>query len=70
MFIHELKQPIYVDTPLGKGIAFLITDYGWNSNTIWTVALSDGQIRHFQLIQIKIAPDHTWGLNTNFQTMN
>jgi len=68
--IHELKQPIAVDTPLGKGYAFLITDYGWNANTVWTVVLSDGQVRHFQLTQIKIAPDHTWGVNTQFLKMD
>lgn len=68
MSIHEFRQPIAVDTPLGKGYAFMVTDYGWTSNTVWTVALLDGQIRHFQLNQILVSSDHTWGMNAPFKT--
>ena len=63
--MHELKQPLYVETPLGKGLAFMVTDYGWHANMLWTVALSNGEVRHFQSTQILIQPDHAWNINYN-----
>ena len=61
--IIELNQPISVETPIGKGIVIFIVDYGWSSNMVWTVALEDGLIRHFQTTQLKMLSDHAWGIN-------
>ena len=60
MITTELRQPIWVKTPLGEGYAFLVTDYGWNTNMVWTVALKEtGEIRHFNSTQIILHYDHT-----------
>lgn len=66
MMIHELKQPIYVITELGKGIALFIIDYGINLNTCWVVCLIDGgRIKHFDSNQIIIEENHTYGIKND-----
>ena len=62
--MFEPRQPYYVHTPLGIGIVMFVTDYGWNENMIWTVALEeDGQIRHFQTTQLHLHKNDTWDFN-------
>jgi hypothetical protein len=34
--IIELRQPLWVHTPHGEGLAFLVTDYGPESDHLWT----------------------------------
>ena len=62
--IHELKQPIYVNTDLGKGIALFIIDYGINLNTCWVVCLLEtGEVKHFDSNQIRIERNDTYKIN-------
>ena len=64
--IHEFKQPIFVNTPLGEGIALLFIDYGYLENTVWVVSLSnDGQIKHFNSEQVKLCKNYTYGISCN-----
>ena len=67
--IIEPRQPIKVNTPLGKGTVIFVVDYGWSSNMVWTVALDDGLIRHFQTTQLQMEPDHAWGINYPLKTL-
>jgi hypothetical protein len=63
MVIHEFVQAFHVETPLGKGVVLFVTDYGWNTNVVWTVTmLEDGTVRHFQTTQIKFSKDHVWNI--------
>lgn len=63
-FIHEFNQVLYVETPLGDGVAILIIDYGPQINTCWVVALEeDGAIKHFDANQIKLCENHTLNIN-------
>lgn len=41
MIIHEPHNRVEVVTPKGKGIIWLVTDYGHETDTIYTVILDD-----------------------------
>ena len=41
MFIYEPKNRLDVKTPKGDGIIFLVTDYGHESDTIYTIIIND-----------------------------
>lgn len=41
MFIYEPKNRLDVTTPKGDGIVFLVTDYGHESDTIYTIIIND-----------------------------
>ena len=54
--IHQLNPTILVETPLGKGQAIFIIDYGMHQNTCWVVALiDDGVVKHFDCNDIILA---------------
>jgi hypothetical protein len=58
MTIHELRNPIYVQTPLGGGKAIAWIDYGLELNTVWKVILTDsGMVRNFYDIDILVIPN-------------
>lgn len=58
----ELKNPIPVITELGDGMAIYVVNSGTYANDVWTVALSDGRVRHFRTDQITIESNATWGI--------
>jgi hypothetical protein len=58
MNILQLSPMIAVKTPLGDGMAIMVIDYGMHANTCWVVALKkDGQIKHFDANDVKLAPN-------------
>ena len=58
MYIHELKNTIDVETPLGYGKAIAWFDYGSNTNTVWKVILYDnGMVRNFYDDDILVYPN-------------
>ena len=62
--ILQLNPTILVDTPLGKGQAILIIDYGMHQNTCWVVSLvQDGVVKHFDCNDIILATNYTYRLN-------
>lgn len=62
--ILQLNPTILVDTPLGRGHALFIIDYGMHQNTCWVVALQEnGVVKHFDCNSIIIATNYTYGLN-------
>jgi hypothetical protein len=62
--ILQLNPPISVNTPLGKGDAIFIIDYGIHQNTCWVVALLDnGIIKHFDSNDVALAPNYTYKVN-------
>lgn len=64
--IHQLNPTIFVDTPLGKGHAIFLIDYGMHQNSCWVVALEDnGIVKHFDANDIIVATNYTYHINQN-----
>ncbi len=59
----QLNPSLFVYTPLGKGRALFIIDYGMDINTCWVVALKDGQIKHFDSNNIRLEENYTFGID-------
>ena len=60
----QINPQIWVQTPLGDGLAVFLIDYGIGHNTCWIVALEkDGQIKHFDSNDVKVCFDYTYGIN-------
>jgi hypothetical protein len=64
--IHEVQQILWVNTPHGDGQVLFIMDYGPHENTIWVVALEDGnEIKHYNTTQIRLCWNNTLNFNSN-----
>jgi len=62
MIIHELKTPIWVETPLGKGKCICWIDYNVDTNTIWKIVfIEDGSVRNFDDVDIRVIPNYMNG---------
>jgi hypothetical protein len=58
MYIHELNNPIDVETPLGYGKAIAWIDYGSDTNTVWKVVLyHNSMVRNFYDDDILVHPN-------------
>lgn len=56
--IHELRNPIDVETPLGYGKCIAWIDYGPDVNTVWKVVFySDGSVRNFYDDDVYVHPN-------------
>jgi hypothetical protein len=61
MTIFEPKNHIDVITPKGNGTIWLVTDYGHETNTIYTIILDNGELWQFTHKDIKVKPNITFG---------
>jgi hypothetical protein len=62
--ILQLHPTILVDTPLGRGHAIFLIDYGMHQNTCWVVALEkNGVIKHFDCNDIIFCTNYTYHIN-------
>lgn len=62
--ILQLEPAILVDTPLGRGHAIFIIDYGMHQNTCWVVANQEtGIIKHFDCNDVILTTNYTYGMN-------
>ncbi|RRN76829.1 hypothetical protein EIM50_22700 [Pseudoxanthomonas sp. SGD-10] len=73
--ILQLNPAILVETPLGRGQAILVIDYGMHQNTCWVVALEeDGIVKHFDCNDIILSTNYTYHVNlkrnSSFQNSN
>jgi hypothetical protein len=69
--ILQLNPAILVETPLGRGEAIFLIDYGMHQNSCWVVALQkDGVIKHFDCNDVIMATNYTYGLNLTKNTNN
>jgi hypothetical protein len=69
MNMIQLNPTIMVETPLGRGHAVLIIDYGMHQNTCWVVAISDnGNVKHFDCNDIILSTNYTYGMNIRKNT--
>jgi hypothetical protein len=61
--IHEFKNPILVNTPLGGGVLLYLRDGGNWSNDIFAIVLErDGGIRHFRSDQFTVLENPTFDI--------
>lgn len=61
MHIYEPHNRLEVNTPRGKGIVWLVTDYGHETDTIYTVILDSGELWQFTHKDIKVRSNQTFG---------
>ena len=61
MTIYEPYNRLEVITPKGKGIVWLVTDYGHETDTIYTVILDSGEMWQFTHKDIKVRDNITFG---------
>lgn len=67
--IQQLNPTILVDTPLGRGHAIFLIDYGMHQNTCWVVALQEsGVVKHFDCNDIILSTNYTYGVNLKKNT--
>ena len=67
--ILQLNPAILVETPLGRGEAIFVIDYGMHQNTCWVVALQkDGIIKHFDCNDVILSTNYTYRLNLDKKT--
>jgi hypothetical protein len=63
--IHEFRNPMPVETPLGYGMAIYVRDGGTFSNDVFAIVLdSDGGLRHFVSDQFTFVRNDTFGIRT------
>jgi hypothetical protein len=65
MHIYEPHNRLEVNTPRGKGIVWLVTDYGHETDTIYTVILDSGELWQFTHKDIKVRSNQTFGRVTS-----
>lgn len=61
MYIYEPKNRVEVTTPKGKGIIWLVTDYGHETDTIYTIILDSGEMWQFTHKDLKVRDNLTFG---------
>jgi len=62
MRIYEPKNRIDVITPKGEGVIFLVTDYGHETDTIYTIIINQtGEMWQFCHRDIKVKSNVTFG---------
>lgn len=64
MMIFEPSNRVEVSTPKGDGIIWLVTDYGHESNTIYTVIIDEtGEMWQFTHKDLVVKSNITFGRN-------
>ena len=62
MRIYEPKNRIDVMTPKGGGVIWLVTDYGHETDTIYTIIINEtGELWQFSHRDIKVKSNITFG---------
>lgn len=59
--IFESNNRIEVQTPKGKGIIWLITDYGHETDTIYTIIQNNGEIWQWTHKDLRVCENITFG---------
>jgi hypothetical protein len=59
--MYEPKNRIDVTTPKGDGVIWIVTDYGHETDTIYTIILETGELWQFTHRQIKVKSNITFG---------
>jgi len=59
MFIYEPRNTILVSTPKGKARIWLVTEFGMETQKVFTCILDSGEIWEFTNSQIKVQKNPT-----------
>lgn len=59
--IYETNNRLDVITPKGKGVIWLVIDYGHESDTIYTIIQESGELWQWTHKDIKISQNITFG---------
>ena len=62
MEMIQLNPELWMMTPKGEGLAFLVTDYGMDHNKIFTVMLNTGEILDFDLRDCRRCENPSFGV--------
>ena len=62
MAMIQLNPEIWVITPKGYGLAFLVTDYGLDHNKVFTVLLDSGDVLDFDIKDIRRTENPSFGV--------
>jgi hypothetical protein len=63
--IYEPKNRLDVDTPKGSGVIWLVTDYGHETDTIYTVIInSTGEMWQYRHKDLRVKNNITFGRNS------
>lgn len=64
MIIYESHNRLEVSTPKGDGVVWLVTDYGHETDTIYTVIINEsGELWQFRHKDIRVKSNITFGRN-------
>lgn len=59
--IYEPSNRLEVTTPKGDGVIFLVTDYGYETDTIYTIIINDtGELWQYTHRDIIVKPNITF----------
>lgn len=61
MHIHEPHNRVDVTTPQGDGVIWLVTEYGHETDTLYTIILNNGKIWQFTHKDIVVKDNVTFG---------
>lgn len=61
MIIFEPQNRVYVNTPKGEGIIWLVTEYGTETDTLYTVIQENGEIWQWTHKDIRVLPNISFG---------
>lgn len=63
--IHEFRNPMPVETPLGYGMVVYVRDGGSFANDVFAVVLDrDGSLRHMSSEQLRFLRNDTFGIRS------
>jgi hypothetical protein len=60
MQIHEPNNRVDVTTPQGDGVIWLVTEYGHETDTMYTIILNNGEIWQFTHKDIRVKDNVTF----------
>ena len=64
--IHEFRNPMPVETPIGYGMLIYVRDGGTFANDTYAIVLDAvGVIRHMTTDQFKLVRNDTYGIRTD-----
>ena len=58
----QLNPELWMMTPKGEGLAFIVTDYGMDHNKIFTVMLNTGEILDFDIRDCRRCENPSFGV--------
>ena len=61
MSIFEPTNRVYVMTPRGEGVIWLVTEYGTETDTLYTVIQESGEIWQWTHRDMRVLPNISFG---------